>query len=150
MTDGLLEFIRVKFYPGDNVAFAKDRRLLLKWVVLYFAAWLDGKAVSLPLADYKDIVTKVLMEAAVHGTGKIKYRPAYLRYVLQSHLRIHGEDYYNKAKAVRNLADNALALVGRLAVKTADPIKDLATAARLIDPKKRTVKAPVKEQLTLL
>lgn len=150
LTDDLLGLIQRKFYPTSPVQFAKDRHLLLKWVVLKFASWLDEKGVTLPLSDYKEIVTRILMDAAAFQKSEMKWGPAYLGSVMESHLRIHGEDYYDRAKVIRNLAENALGLVGKLAVKPANPIREMAQAARLIQPKKRLAKTPIKEQLTLL
>jgi len=151
LTDDLLGFLQRKFYPGEAVEFAKDRSRLLAWVVLWPAAWLNAKGVSLPTERYREICTKILIEAVIHGTDKVRYRPAWLKQVMQSHFRIHGEDIYTEAKAVRSLVENAMLLTGRPASPSSpDPIRELARAHTLVLSSKRVAKTPPKEQLTLL
>lgn len=151
MRDELLRFIQSKFYPGDFVRFAKDRRMLLKLVVLKFAVYLDEKAVTLAEARYMEIVRdKILMEAVRFGKiEQVKYPPAYLGQILDSHLRIHGEDYYEEAKAIRHLVNNALSLVPRTVTPAPDGVRELAAASRLLTPQKRAVKPVVSAQAEL-
>jgi hypothetical protein len=138
LRDELLQFIRQKFYEADYVAFVKDTRLLLKWVVLYPASWLRAKEVTLPADRYKEIIIKILMQAVQLGnTGNIHYRPAWLKTVLQSHFRIHGDEYYEEAKSIRTLTDHALLFAGKAALRVPDPVGELAAASRLLTPPKR-------------
>jgi hypothetical protein len=109
LRDDLLQFVRLKFYENDPIQFVKDQKHLLSWVILYPAGWLIGKGVTLPGERYKKILTDILLEAVRHGnTGRIRYTPAWLRQVIQSHFRAHGEEYYNEAKSARNLAEAVL------------------------------------------
>ena len=147
----LLRFIQTKWYPGEAVAFAKDTPRLLSWVIREFATWLEEKAVTLPPSRYLEIMRDtILMDAACHATGAIAYRPAWLRKVVQSHLAMHGEEYYEEAKSIRTIADRALWAAQRATVAAPDPIRELAQAARLARPRKRPSRRPVKDQLTLL
>ena len=142
LTDDLLGFIQRKFYPGEAVQFAKDRSRLLAWAVLWPAAWLNGKAVSISTERYREVCTKILMEARIHGTEKVRYRPAWLRQVMQSHFRIHGEELYNEAKALRALVENALLLTSRTPTQAQpDPIRELARAQALVAIASRPKKA---------
>lgn len=151
LRDDLLGFIQRKFYPGEGVAFAKDRRLLLKWVVLFPAKWLNEKAVTLPPERYREIFMKVMLEALACGnTGAIHYRPAWLAKVIQSHFAVHGQELYDEAKSARSLAENALAVFGKLSRAEPDPVRELARAASLLAVAKPAKKMTLKSQLELL
>jgi hypothetical protein len=155
LTDALLDFLRRKFYTGaaDAKCFAQDRSRLLAWVVLWPAAWLNGRGVTIHGDAYREIFFKVFFNADAHRSERIKYRPAWLRMVIQSHFKIHGEEYYEAAKSVRNLADHALLIAGQFKPAMADPVRDLANARRILtrrSPKNGARQMPVKEQLKLL
>lgn len=155
LTAALLDFLRRKFYtePDDDKCFFQDRRHLLSWVVLWPAAWLNGKGVTIHGDAYREIFFKVFFQAAANMTSKVKYRPAYLRQVIQSHFKIHGEEYYEQAKSVRNLADHALMLVGGFKQPASDPVRDMAKARQILTslrPKKTPMKSPVNDQLKLI
>lgn len=139
----VLEFVERKFYAGDRVAFIKDRKRLLSWVVLRLATWLDERGVTLSPERYREIlVDRILMEAVLHGnTYGIRYRPAWLGKVVESHLRLHGEDYYEEAKSLRNLADSCLSVAAASVRRDPDPVRELARAASLV---KSAIKGPVK------
>lgn len=151
MRDELLRFIQAKFYPNDFVRFAKDQRMLLKLVVLKLAVYLDDKGVTLAEARYMEILRdKILMEVVRHQeVSEIKYPPAYLGFAVDSHLRIHGEDYYDEAKAMRNLVGNALSLIPKGPETRPDGVRELATLSKLLTPKKRVVKPVVIPQKEL-
>jgi len=154
LTDSCLDFLRRKFYnqPGDDRCFAQDRSRLLAWVVLWPAGWLNGKGVTLHGDRYRQIFYDVFFQADSHRSDKIKYRPAWMKMVIQSHFKIHGEDYYDEAKALRNKVDQVLLVAGRSLAPTTDPVRELAAARQILSsgkPKKTTVKPPVKAQLNL-
>ena len=152
----LLRFLQTKFYPGDYVSFAKDKPRLVSWVILEFATWLESRRVTLPPARFLTIVRDtILMEAVRHGnTAKIIYHPAWLRMVVQSHLAIHGEEYYEEAKSIRTISDRAMWVAGRSVGPAPDPVRELASTARLLliaqRAKKTSQKTPIKAQLTFL
>ena len=154
LTDSCLLLLKSKFYtgPGDDKCFAQDRAKLLSWVVLWPASWLNGKGVTIHGDAYREIFVKVFIQAAAHVQSKVKYRPAYLRQVIQSHFAIHGEDYYDAAKAVRNQVDQAMMLAGQPRTAAPDPVRDLALARQLLAPKKKTktvLKSSFKEPVNL-
>ena len=139
LLDTLLDFIRRKFYETDPVNFAKDRRRLLDWVVLWPASWLEERGVTVPADQYREIFFNVFLEAKALGTDKIKYRPAWLAQVIQSHFDHNGEKIYEKAKSMRNLVENAMLMTGKLAAAVPDPVRELHLARRLIaSPAKKT------------
>lgn len=153
MTDALLEFLRRKFYTGEGDArhFAQDRKRLLAWVVLWPAAWFNKQGVTIHGDAYKEIFFKVFMQAVQHRADKIKYRPAWLKMVLQSHFRIHGEEYYEQAKSMRSVTEKLLLLTG-VSQAAPDPLKEMASARSILTantPKRTAAKAPVKAQLNL-
>jgi DNA-binding FrmR family transcriptional regulator len=92
---------RLSFYP------ARIRPL--------FASWLNKKGVTLKPERYKQILLERLNEIKIHGqTQAIKYFPGYLKHVLQTHLKHHGQDYYDEGKALRALTENALSTLAKL------------------------------------
>jgi hypothetical protein len=157
LTADLLGIIQRKFYEGDAVAFNKDKRRLLKWAVLWPATYMEERGVTLPPGRYKEIFLEIIMLALQQGnTGQIKYRPAWLGKVVQSHFKIHWEEIYDEAKSARSLADHALAMIGKIpvATKAADPVREMALAAQLLKgtgrPSKRVLKSTLQEQPNLL
>jgi len=154
LRDACLNFLRTKFYahPGDDKCFAQDRSRLLAWVVLWPASWLNGKGVTIHGDRYREIFIKTFMNAAAHLESKVKYRPAYLRQVIQSHFKIHGEEYYDEAKSLRNQVESIMLLVGKAGPKEADPVKELAAAREILTalkPKKAPLKTGLNNQLNL-
>lgn len=155
LRDACLDLLRRKFYgntPEEAKSFAQDRNKLLAWVVLWPAAWLNGKGVTIHGDAYRKIFTQVFMQAAAHVESKVKYRPAYLRQVIQSHFRMHGEEYYEEAKSVRNLVENTMLMIGKTVPSAPDPVKELAAARDILaarKPKLTRPQASVKAQLNL-
>lgn len=154
LTDACLDFLRRKFYTDDAKSFAQDRSRLLEWVVLWPASWLNEKGVTIHGDAYREIFFKTFFQADMNRASRIKYRPAWLCEVIQSHFRIHGEDYYEEAKAVRSLAEHALLVAGKLPTATApDVTSELALSHRLLlglKAKKQTSrKSGFKETLNL-
>jgi len=164
----ILELLRAKFYDGPDraaeaKAFAQDRTRLLKWVVLWPAWWLNSRAVTIHGDEYRKIFVKTFLQAAAHVTSKVKYRPAYLRHVIQSHFAHHGEEYYDQAKALRAQVDHILLIAQQGREAAPDPVAALAAAQKLLAVPKRAKKAekplpatpkpalqpPVKDQLSL-
>lgn len=148
---GLLTFIRTKFYAENFGAFAKDKRRLLDWVVLYPARWFDERGVTVPATRYREILTGILLQSVQLGnTGAITYPPAWLAKVVQSHFAHHGDELYEEAKSMRNLVETALLVAGQARRSDPDPVRELAQAARLLRSKKVTEKRRSNGQLTLL
>jgi hypothetical protein len=153
LRDACLDFLRRKFYPEQATAFLKDRRRLLGWVVLWPAKWFNDRGVTVPTETYREIFEGVFMDGLRFGnTGNITYLPAWLAKVIQSHFEHHGEEYYERAKSLRENALLKGILSGKLkpSEPTADPVRELAQAAALLKPKKKPAKPVKPSQLSLL
>ncbi|NOS72025.1 MAG: hypothetical protein HOP33_19120 [Verrucomicrobia bacterium] len=152
--EALLGLVQRKFYAGDAVNFAKDRKRILQWCLLWPAReWFKPKSISLPAARYQEILTKVIMEATIHQAEKINYIPAWLARVIQSHFEMHGDEIYEEGKAVRNVTENALLALGKLPVREDVLVNDFAAASHLLDaakPARRKQTPKTDNQLNLL
>jgi hypothetical protein len=146
LTDTLLSFLKRKFYTEQDGEkhFQQDRSRLLAWVVLWPASWLNSKGVTLHGDAYREIFFKVMFQADAHRSERIQYRPAWLKMVLQSHFRIHGEEYLAEGKNLRNITDHLLLVAGQARQPQADPVRQMADARQILtslQPKKRSKKA---------
>jgi hypothetical protein len=154
LTDSCLGILRSKFYnlPGDDKFFHQDRARLLAWVVLWPASWLNKRGVTIHGHAYREIFSKVFLQAAAHVESKVRYRPAYLKQVIQSHFKIHGEEYYEAAKSVRHLVEQTMLLIGSRPQPQPDPVRELAATRDVLaglKPKKRASQISFKSQLSL-
>lgn len=151
LKDSCLAVIRSKFYQGDDKSFYQDRSDLLRNVVLWPAAWLNKRGVTLHGDHYRQIFIKIFLQAAAHVQSKVRYRPAYLKQVIQSHFQKHGEEYYDQAKSTRNLLEQTMVALGQPRPAAPDPVHELATAHQILATrhKKAALKVPLKDQLTL-
>jgi hypothetical protein len=136
----LLEFVERKFYSGDTVNFRKDRKRLMAWAICYPAAYLTKRGVSLPAEKYRELFINIFTDALQHASGKITYRPAWMKHVIQEHFKHHGEKIYEQAKAVRTIAEHLVFVAGHRPAVAPDPIDDLARIRRLLMPQKQFVK----------
>ena len=144
LLESLLHFVEAKFYPGHPVPFAKDKPRLLSWVILWPAAWLAGRGVTLPPDRYRNLIQKILIQAQANSAEEIKYLPAWLRQVVQSHFRMHGDEIYDEAKAIRNLTEQALKNLSVGAKNAPDPVTELARINRLLNVAKKPLKTAPK------
>jgi hypothetical protein len=156
LTGFCLSFLQRKFYQGRDGDFSKQRRDLLRWVVLWPAEWFDKHAVTISADQYRKIFESVFMDSIRYGDiENLQYPPAWLAKVIHSHFDVHGDEYYEAAKSVRTLAENAVLFAQKRNPSAApDPVREMAQAARLIKPrnhgKRKVVTTPKKEQLNLL
>lgn len=160
LVEDLLGMARRMFYCDlPEKRWFQDRTLIMRNVVLHFAKWLDDRGVTIPPAKYRQIMTDVFMTAVRHGdTENIAYLPGYLATCVQSHLAVHGEDYYNEAKGTRDLSATVLETLGRLPkapqVDTCKVLAELHDSIKVRGgrKKKKTAKPPKPEsaQLDLL
>lgn len=135
--DALLGLVRRKFYEGDAASFFKDRWKLLQWALLWPARhWFKEKEVSVPPARYHEILSKIIIAATIHQADKIRYRPAWLKMVIQRHFAMHGDEYYLEAKTIRTAAENTLLVLGKIAPREPSVVNEFDAASRLLDATK--------------
>lgn len=146
--DSICDFICRHYYPGERVRFLKDQTFLLREVVLWPAKWFDTRGVTIPGQRYQDLMISsgkppgILMDALRYGDPP-KYPPAYLMACVQRHFDVHGESLYEEAKSVTWAIDRVISgLQSTATLAPPDPIRDLARAANLLRPRKRSVYAP--------
>lgn len=152
--ESLLSILESKFYRGYAVNFAKDRRRLLDWVILWPAQWLNERSVTVSADRYREILKAILIDAAAHAQlDKINYLPAYLAKTIQAHFAHHGDEIYEEAKAIRNMVENAISIAGRQPQAAPDIAQELTKAKHLLRAARgqtKLKKTAVKEQLSLL
>jgi hypothetical protein len=146
----LLNAIRGAFY-GDatDKQWHQDKHFILRTFVLWPAGYLDRRGVTLPPTRYKAVVLGVIQGIKQHGqTGAVKFWPGYLAHCLQTHFRLHGEEYYEEGKALRK--NLAAVLSHASSAPTVDPIRLLAAHRRDLLARKPRPKAKNSAQLPLL
>ena len=153
LVNDLLKFIENQFYLDvPKKRFHQDRNFLLKRVVLWPAAWLHKRGVTLPPDRYKQILVEIFLDICRHGsTSAVSYWPGYLAKCVQDHFYHQGEKIYESAKSARTLAENAILIAGKIQCQPApDPVAELAKAAALVKSpggrrRPRPDSAPVKQ-----
>ena len=150
LRDAILIYIQRHFYaefPAER--FWADRRLLLRYVVLWPAKWLADRGVTLTADRYEQILVGtasprgVLVDAST--LGQPPHNPVkYLATVVQKHFEVQGERYYEEGKALRSKLDPIMkVLSGIQTAPKQDPVAAMASAADLLAaPKRRKTKKP--------
>jgi hypothetical protein len=146
-----LRSLRNQFFKGRDKFFHQEKGLLMQ-AITYPARWLDDRAVGLSEARYTAIVTEIIRTVNAHGNlSQIRSPGRYLLHAVQEHMRHHGEDYYETAKATRNAIEDALAGIKQRGVRRADKSVDstvpvLAETHRVLSAakggRKKAQKAP--------
>ncbi|HYE33338.1 MAG TPA: hypothetical protein VEH27_18085 [Methylomirabilota bacterium] len=143
----LLSAIRNQFYAdAEPKKWAQDAAFIRKNVVLWPAAWLNKRGVTLPPERYKQLLLDVFNEIKVHGkTGVVKYWPGYLMKCVQERFKHQEDAIYDEAKALRASIETALQMAGSAAAKV-DPITVMAEARRdLLKQPRRSPTKPKKQ-----
>lgn len=153
----LMSVIRNQFYPdtlcaGSGKQWFQDQQFLKVRVVLWPAAWLTSRGVTLKPERYKQILFDIFNAIKRHGaTDAVKYWPGYLAKCVQDHFRHHEDEIYYEAKALRSQVERALATAQTAVASHPDPIARLAEIQHLLisTTRKRHCK-PAAGQLKLL
>jgi hypothetical protein len=153
LIDDLMHIVRSSFYQDQSDKWLTDQHFIKRNVVLWPAGWLNKRGVTLPPDRYKSILIDVFMGIKQKGnTEAVKYWPGYLMHCVQSHFKIHGEEYYNEGKSLRAAAEAALMACKRATDpdRAADPVKGMALALEALKAgkTKKRVEKP-KDQLSL-
>ncbi len=150
MVARLMGLIRGQFC-GDlaDKDWFKHSHFVKRNVVLWPARFVKGKEFTLPVARYEAIMRGIFDGIKEHGqTGQIRYWPGYLMKCVQDHWRLHWEEYYNEAKAVRNISETALVSLGKVAPADRG-LEALAVAQSVLAGRRRKQPAKRAGQLNL-
>jgi hypothetical protein len=155
----LMAVIRNQFYPdalaGGDAAkqWFQDQQFLKVRVVLWPAAWLNKRGVSLQPDRYQQILLDIFKEIKRHGaTGAVKFWPGYLAKCVQDHFRHHEDEIYEEGKVLRIHLERAMATAQAAAgASQPDPVDRLAEFQRMLSStaRKRRCK-PAAQQLEFL
>lgn len=148
--------IRLQFCPDmpEKEWFKDNFHFVKRQVLLWPAGFIHGKGFTLPPERFKGIIFEILNTIKGFGdTDAVKCWPAYLGKCVQSHFKIHWEEYYNEAKAIRGKVDAVLFASKRAqeSSRGADPVEAMAMANRALRsaPKRQRPIAKTKDQLSL-
>lgn len=137
-----MQVIRGQFYGDCPERWHKDQHFIKERFVLWPAAWLHSRGVTLSAMRYREILLDVLDDVKRHGsTGVVRHWPGYLTHCIQEHFRHHEDEIYEEGKAVRTVLDRTLKQVNR-ARSTADPLAPLAAAHAVLMAKRVARRRP--------
>jgi hypothetical protein len=154
IVNDLMQAVRSGFYQDDPGKWFADQHFIKRNVILWPAAWLNKKAVTLPPERYKSILMEIFQGIKQHGdTGAVRYWPGYLMRCVQDHFKVHGEEYYEEGKSIRAKAEILLTAFSRahVAPRGVDQVETMAAAHSILTShksKKKAVKPA--DQLSLL
>ena len=117
----------------------QSKRFLMR-VVTYPASRLNAQGVTVAPERYKEILLEIFKGIKQHGqTGAVKFWPGYLLKCVQSHWEVHGEEYYQEAKGIRErVAVASRAYAGATIVdRVPDAMPELAALHVLVKVTKR-------------
>jgi len=158
IVNSLLAVIRNQFYPDASLGgeaakqWFQDQNFIRVRVVLWPAAWLNKRGVTLDPARYKQILLEVFQDIKRHGaTDAVKFWPGYLAKCVQDHFAHHEDEIYTEAKALRVQLERAMASATAATTRQPDPVERLAAAHQVLvsTARKRRCK-PAADQLPLL
>lgn len=150
----LLTAVRNGFYGEDPEAWFKDQHFIKRNVILWPASFVVRKGFTMSPERYKSAVLEVFQGIKQHGqTGAVKFWPGYLMKCIQDHFKIHWEEYYQEAKAIRTKVDLALFAAQRAtdAQRGPDLVESMAAAHSVLKTRRSAKVKPAKDaQLSLL
>jgi hypothetical protein len=154
LVNSVMTAIRSLYCPSmdDQTWMKTNYRLTRDWCIFWAARFIAEKGFTLPADRFKAILLNVVSEAKREKTGAIAYLPAFLGKCVQSHFKIHWEEYYQEAKSVQNQAEAALLTLGKLPTPTDRTVENLAAAAKVLaSARRKQKKKPAAEtQFSLL
>ena len=153
--EDLMQQVRAYLYSAlpDRAWFTQQERV--KATLTLPAKWLDDRKVELPAERYQKLLEDILATIKAKGrkpTQMGKFPCLYLHSCVESHMRHHGEEYYNEGKGIRNRvklfmtqveraqigADSTVPILAKVNVEVA-----AAVAAGRRKPKTKPVAGPL-------
>lgn len=134
----MLVMIRDQFYPDDHKGFYQERTLLLQ-AVTYPAQWFETRGVKVTESRYREILMEVIQTIKRYGnTAKIQRFSAYLLHAIQTHMRFHGDQYYEEGKRTRQAVEEVMLGLRKKAAPASDEtVPVLAELHRTLRPYKQ-------------
>jgi hypothetical protein len=124
------------------------RRNVILWPARFIC---NKKGFTLPGPRYEQIMRQIFFEIKANMTGApIRYWPGYLMKCVQDHWNHHWEEYYNEAKAARNVAETTLIALGRLPTRTDPTVETLAGVHKVLTAKAKPARKPANQEQPLL
>lgn len=146
----LMAVVRNQFCGDlEGSEWGKNSHFVKRNVILWPAYFICNKnGFTLPAHRYEAIMGVIFEGIKRHGqTGSVRYWQGYLMKCVQDHWNHHWEEYYAEAKASRNIAETALANIGRLSERTDPTVETLAGVHKVLAAKaKQTKKPAIQEQ----
>jgi hypothetical protein len=116
------------------------RRNVILWPARFIC---NKKGFTLPGVRYEQIMRQIFSEIKANMTNApIRYWPGYLMKCVQDHWRHHWEEYYNEAKAARNVAESTLIALGRLPIRSDSTVETLASVHKILTAKTKSRTKP--------
>ena len=135
----LLRNIRAQFYfDRSEKAFFWDESLL-KRAITFPAQWLASRGLKneMPAEQYRALLIEIITTIKRHGnTSAIHSFGRYFLKAVQEHMSHHGEDYYDRLKAVRSLVSDVRTGLRKVAAtklpQTDSTLADLAAIHKAV------------------
>lgn len=148
---GLMAIIRHQFcgqMTGEE--WGKNSHFVRRNVVLWPARFIfTQKGFTVPGPRYEQIMRGVFAEIKANMTNAdILYWPGYLMKCVQDHFKHHWEEYYDEAKAARNIAESTMIALGRLPARQDSTVETLAGVHRVLAAKAKQARKPALKEPT--
>lgn len=141
LVDSLLASIGELYYPARKTTPAERKRWAIDqhWyrqrVILWAAAWLNNRAVTLLTVRFKQILLDKLTEIRRFAPAEVQNWPRYITKCIQDHFAHNGETIYEEGKTLRAQLETTLGKLPPAGASAPDPIRVLALAHQLTKPK---------------
>jgi hypothetical protein len=137
-----LEEIRARLYDRRawGARFFQERDMLIS-AITWLATWFKKRGVAPSAQRYRAIIARVVQDIDRHmKVDQPKCMALYFHHCLQKHMQHQGENYYDEAKALRNVIQAVTRTVtARQATATASqaPVETLADIYSQLAAKRR-------------
>lgn len=139
----LLSRINTTFYRSQDARTWLVDHKALTHALTWPAAWLNQRAIGLPLDRYEKIIGEILDGIRAHGDlAAIRHFPTYLLRCTKQWFAHNGEALYEERKSIRNAIDlRVLKGLSAQPASAVDAIEVLAQAHRVLASRRATPKS---------
>lgn len=150
MVSRMMALIRNQFCGDmDDKEWGQNYHFIKRRVVLWPAAFINGKHFTISVERYEEILREVFEGIKRKGnTAMVKFWPGYLMHCVQEWWKHNWEDEYQRAKGVENVALTTLAKLGKVTPRDRG-VESLALAHKTLTAAQRRgkVKPPAERSL---